>query len=236
MKSYNITFKVNNLVIPVAYHYELQSFLYNIIRKGGESELHDKNEEIKNFKFFTFGLLYGGQVKENKMIFSHEMKLIVRILDEEVSNAFDNGLKQELNFFHNKIEILSLKTRVFNFISSKYLIKTLSPIDVDRTVDDIRIYYSPKNKRFEELINENLKAKYFAYYHEELKDNICLQFVGNMKKYITLYKKSPNIYITGYHGYFVIFGDPKLIEFLYYTGLGARNSCGFGAFEIVEAL
>ena len=57
--------------------------------------------------------------------------------------------------------------------------------------------------------------------------------VGNNKKYVTLYK-NPNIYITGYNGYYIIEGNPKYIEFLYYTGLGARNSCGFGCFDIVE--
>ncbi len=235
MNSYNITFKTNNLIIPINYHYQVQSLIYTIIRNGGCKDLHDKSDESKNFKFFTFSLLSGGKFENKKLIFNNHLFLTVRILDEDISKSFETGIKGELKLFNQKIELKKIDINKFEFVSNKYLINLKSPINVDRTVDGIRIFYPPTNPKFNEILINNFKDKYFDYYNESIEDTISLSAVGNNKKYVTLYKK-PNIYITGYNGYYIIEGDPKYIEFLYYTGLGARNSCGFGCFEIVEKL
>lgn len=233
MNSYNITFKTNNLVIPINYHYQIQSLIYAIIRSGGCFDLHDKSEKSKNFKFFTFSLVSGGTLNNKKFIFKNHLNLTVRILDDNICEAFEKGIKKELKLFNQNIELLSFNITKFDFNSEKYLIKLLSPINVDRTVDNVRIFYSPKNIKFKELVNQNLKEKYYNYYNMELDADISLEPVGDNKKYVTLYKK-PNIYITGFNGYYIIKGKSKCIEFLYYTGLGARNSCGFGCFDVVE--
>lgn len=233
MNAYNITFKTNNLIIPINYHYQVQSLIYRILKNGGCPELHDKTESNKNFKFFTFSLLSGGNYCDKKLIFKNHLNLTVRIIDDNICKAFENGIKEELILFNQKIEIKSIDINKFNFNSNKYLIKMISPINVDRTVDNIRIFYSPTNIKFKELINQNLKDKYYSYYKEELNENISIEAVGNNKKYVTLYKR-PNMYITGYTGFYIIECNPKSIELLYYSGIGARNSCGFGCFDIVE--
>lgn len=235
MNSYNITFKTKNLIIPINYHYQVQSLIYTIIRNGGCSDLHDKSEGSKKFKFFTFSLLSGGKFENKKLKFKNHLYLTVRILDKDICKSFETGIKGELKFFNQKIELQQIVINKVEFNSNKYLISLKSPINVDRTVDGIRIFYSPTNPKFNEILINNFKDKYFDYYNESAGDTISLKPVGNNKKYVTLYKK-PNIYITGYNGYYIIEGNPMYIEFLYYTGLGARNSCGFGCFEIVEKL
>lgn len=236
MKSYKITFKTNNLIIPINYHYQLQSLIYSIIRNGGGNKLHDFNDNLKNFKFFSFSLLYGGSFHDKKLYFKSHMHLTIRFLDDEISNNFEQGLKLDMQLFNQKIELESIEIKCDRINCTKILIKMLSPINVDRTVDDIRINYNPKNKRYNELINQNLKDKYKMYFNIDIPSLITLEQVGNNKKYVTLYKENPSLYITAYGGYFILKGDSKLIDFLYYTGLGARNSCGFGLFDIVEVL
>lgn len=235
MNSYNITFKTNNLIIPINYHYQVQSLIYSIIKNGGCSELHDRDNKVKNFKYFTFSLLSGGSYNNKKLIFKSKMFLTVRILDDTISEAFEKGINHELFFFNQKIDLLNLDMSNYNFLNNKYLIKLLSPINIDKTIDNIRIFYSPKNEKFQELINQNLNEKYNNYYDSSNEIIISLNPVGDNKKYVTLYKK-PNMFITGFNGYYLIQGDPKIIEFLYYCGIGARNSCGFGCFEVVEIL
>ena len=41
--------------------------------------------------------------------------------------------------------------------------------------------------------------------------------------------------IEGYKGMYRIEGDGDIIDFLYYAGLGERNSQGFGMFEFDDA-
>ncbi len=233
MNSYNITFKTNNLIIPINYHYQVQSLIYSIIRNGGCFDLHDKSADKKNFKYFTFSLLSGGKYLNKQLVFSNHLNLTVRIIDESICKAFEKGITSELNLFNQKIELQKIDINKYQFNGNKYLINLISPINADRTVDDIRIFYPPSNTKFKEIINNNFKEKYFNYYHVEATQDIHIEAVGNNKKYVTLYKK-PNIYITGYNGYYIIEGNSKYIEFLYYSGIGSRNSCGFGCFDIVE--
>ena len=41
-------------------------------------------------------------------------------------------------------------------------------------------------------------------------------------------------FITAWHGRFVLEAPPRVLELLYDTGLGSKNSQGFGMFEIKE--
>ena len=55
-------------------------------------------------------------------------------------------------------------------------------------------------------------------------------------RYMTLYKKArlpeeKDIYLTGWRGEYELSGRAEYLNFLYYCGLGARNSDGFGLFE-----
>ena len=40
--------------------------------------------------------------------------------------------------------------------------------------------------------------------------------------------------LTAYSGTYELFGERKYLDFLYQTGLGSKNSQGFGMFEIME--
>lgn len=52
----------------------------------------------------------------------------------------------------------------------------------------------------------------------------------NLKdKYVTKFKDT---YITAWRGDYILEGSKEYINFLYYTGLGAKNSEGFGMFSI----
>ena len=50
-------------------------------------------------------------------------------------------------------------------------------------------------------------------------------------KYVTKYN---DFYITGWQGIYELSGKREYLEFLYYVGIGERNSQGFGMFEIIE--
>ena len=48
-------------------------------------------------------------------------------------------------------------------------------------------------------------------------------------KYLTKYK---GFFINGWKGIYQLSGERKYLDFLYQTGLGAKNSQGFGMFDV----
>ena len=85
---------------------------------------------------------------------------------------------------------------------------------------------------FYQSINGNFFRKYQAYYGvppiSDIQMNLCDNKVP--RKIVTKYK---GIYITGWLGNYKISGERKYLDFLYQTGLGAKNSQGFGMFSIL---
>ena len=50
-------------------------------------------------------------------------------------------------------------------------------------------------------------------------------------KYVTNYK---GFYISGWYGTYRLKGKRKYLDFLYQTGIGDRNSQGFGMFDLKD--
>jgi CRISPR-associated endoribonuclease Cas6 len=91
-------------------------------------------------------------------------------------------------------------------------------------------------------MNNNFTRKYHAFtgHQPESTISILARAVGIQDKYVTRYKKVPvaggkDIYIIGWRGEYELRGYPEYLDFLYYCGLGARNSDGFGMFEMLNS-
>ena len=90
-------------------------------------------------------------------------------------------------------------------------------------------------------------------YHESLMGGLDwnefpnLGYTANLKDWADFIRRTPDeyarwievvttfkgTYITGWQGYYHLEGSNELINFLYYAGLGDRNSQGFGMFKII---
>lgn len=82
------------------------------------------------------------------------------------------------------------------------------------------------------MVNDNFYRKYQAYYGVVPCSSISMELHGDgiPKKMVTRYKNS---YITAWYGTYCLKGERKYLDFLYQTGLGAKNSQGFGMFELL---
>ena len=119
----------------------------------------------------------------------------------------------------------------------KLKIRMLSPITIYSTLSKANggkktYYYSPFENEFSQLISENAKKKFKAFYGKEPNGEIQLISlnVNKSNERIIFYKGTV---IKGWMGIYEVSGDPELIKLTYDAGLGGKNSQGFGCFEVL---
>ena len=247
MKNISIAFSAWALTIPIGYHHQVQGLIYKLLRDGGRENIHDKSIDFgrRQYKLFTFSSLRGGKVSADRksLRFDSTAYLDVRSVRTEFCEALLKGIQsaKPLQLFGQPISVSSVKTSDAPITSSCLRIKMLSPLTVHRTHENgYTEYLNPLDADFAEEINTNFARKYYAFYGEKPPSQISIraESVGARDKYLTLFKKADeasvrDLYISGWRGEYELRGSPKHLTFLYYCGLGARNSSGFGMFEPV---
>lgn len=229
------------LCLPLNYHHMLQSIIYHHLKletMAYSSYVHEKGFFLgnRNFKLFTFSGLQGKyQVEDKKICFYEDVMfevrspepLFIRILEENLKN-------QGITYFgqhYNNIVTTTLDNSVEN---DEIKIQMITPIVVYTT--DILTkkteYYSPEQSEFSSLVIDNFRRKYTACYGVIPESDITIEPMKlcSKDKYVTKYK---NFYITGWKGSYRLSGKRKYLDFLYQTGLGSKNSQGFGMFELL---
>ncbi len=125
-------------------------------------------------------------------------------------------------------------------ITDNTLIKMLSPVTVYSTMktEDGKVktyYYSPNEKEFKELVKNNAIKKYTVTYgRHPLKEtlDISTYYFNEKRNRAVVYFKGTRI--EGWTGIFQLKGNPELIKIVYDTGIGAKNSNGFGMWKIYK--
>lgn len=238
-----ITFTFDGaLELPQHYNHIVQAIIYKWINDDNYRKfLHDSgyNYQKRTFKLFTFSKLFGSFTLDRsrgKICFHDRCYLYLSSMDEKLLIYLSNGLmdSEAVDFcgkkvFVNSIELIQEKAQ------SSLEVYTISPITVASTVDigekKKTYYYNPSESEFQELIARNLIKKYIAYYDEEPKDtDFKITRINNrLKENIIKYK---NFIIKGWSGEFKIEGSKELIDIALKSGLGSKNSQGFGCIMI----
>ncbi len=239
-----LTFEFNKpLALPLGHHSTLQGFIYNQLSSYPDYSdfLHNSgySDGPHAFKLFVFSTLKGKHsISGGKIIFYDKIYLEVRSPDPAFCNVLSNALSFSDTAILNRQEIhLSEFTFTKKTVSSDSVdIKMLSPLTLSTT------YYEGERKKtrfltpidpdFNDALNRNATSKYRAAYHEDLGSEILLNTLdfNDKNKYVT---KFNGIYINAWNGSFHLSGDPDVLSFLYDSGLGSRNSQGFGMFEVI---
>lgn len=218
------------VILPINYNHLLQSYVYNTLTPDLATFLHNEGFRVnkKVFKLFTFSKIFGKYKVNDKFIsFSSPFYFyfstpIQVLMDDYISENFK---REYVRIGNNKLDLQFVE---FEEIPSKssVVVKTVSPITVHITEENRIRYFSPDETRFFEMILDNLKKKYYLVFGEEYKKNIeILPYSDRWKKCITRFK---NTLIVGWEGKIVINGDEKIVSLALTTGLGSKNSQGFG--------
>ena len=180
--------------------------------------------------------------------FESPVKLQIASSDTHFVQEFAENLLRKGNLFLSEQPIIidSIEVHPNPKFSKGVVINTLSPITVYSTLkkqdgSKKTYYYSPYEQEFSQLITENLKKKFTLIYSSTGASPLRAQarrvysplIVSpiSVKEKILKYK---NTVIKGWAGRFKLKGAPELISVAYDTGLGSKNSQGFGMFEMVR--
>lgn len=233
-----IDLKGEKLTLPINYNHILQGIIYTSLSNDSKykNKLHNEGiNNLSNYKLFTFGPLCGKHFIENKQItFTEKIFWEIRSVDDYFIFLLHEYFKTNGVMFGNRKIMPKLNVENKIIVEDSISIKMKSPICVIKKNEDNKtIYLSPRDLSFEESVNNNFRKKYFAYYNVEPSSDIEIVSteLSHSDKVVTTLK---GIYIVGWKGKYILNGSTDYLTFLYNSGIGTKNSQGFGLFEIAN--
>ncbi|MFW5799936.1 MAG: CRISPR-associated endoribonuclease Cas6 [Spirochaetota bacterium] len=237
----------NNVILPKSYNHIMQGFIYANLDRDFREYIHEGGFEHnkRKYKMFTFSKLRGKKepnIIDGKIIFDRSINFVVSSLNADfIENLSRNIFKNRLRIGNNLLKFHSLELYDDDYLDKrihkdKILIKLISPIVIYSTDENKHtVYYSPMDKEFKEQIHNNILNKYKAFYDREMESNdFNIEPADTEAKYKSVMEKYKNFFIKGYYGTFYLEGNPELVKVAYYSGLGSKNSQGFGCFNIIK--
>jgi len=225
--------------LPQQYNHLVQAAIYNSISPTLSNFLHERGFLYgkRSFKLFTFSRLFG-RYKRNNMNISFEGEVELWIsspIKRFVKDLTNSILKRGYMIIgNNKLNIVEARFPKEPKISKEVKIKMLSPVTVYSTLyasdgKKKTYYYSPFEKEFSKLIDENAKKKLLLLKQRKIISSLEIVPL-RVRESVIIFKGTV---IKGWYGDFLLRGPIILMRCTYDAGLGAKNSEGFGMFEVV---
>lgn len=227
-----------DFVLPYDYQYWFQAFLYNLNNKDFGNFLHNVGYQYENrtFRLFSFSRILEKpkRILRDKKCFQFGKQ--VSWIISTINNPFTQSLLQSIwksNYRLGRYNVTVTQLCVLEDMeqTSSVVVRAMSPVTIYSTIalpqgSKRTIYYHPKEKEFSQLICKNLIKKYTAYY-QKLPDSseLKVQTLGKVREVVSYYKK---FMIKGYLADFQLEGSQELIEMALCTGVGSKNSQGYG--------
>lgn len=232
------------IVLPISYNHIVQGMIYENLDKELSNFLHNEGfqKDKRIYKMFTFSRLIGPYFldRENgKIIFSSPIKLIISSPYAEFNNSIGSKLltSEVINLGNNYVRVTEIKVTQEQVEGEEIEIATLSPVVVYSTLykvsgEKFTYYYNPYEKEFSEIISNNLKNKYKAFYLKNPPEgDVKIRPITKTRLSVIKYK---DFVIKGYSGRFIMTGPKELLELGLSTGLGNKNSQGFGCVQLIN--
>ena len=228
------------ILLPLNYNHIIQASILNWIDdEEYQKHIHDIGYtlEKRNYKLYVFSRMEGKFkiIKETKQIeFDSGCTLDISAIDEKLLMLIIQGtFKNNLRIGRNNVTVKSIMKREFE-PERIMRVRTKSPITVYSTVKENdqtkTLYYTPHQEEFYEKIRLNIMHKYESYFGNKYDGDFEIKLLNekSVKEKVIKYK---NFVIKGYEGEFLIQGSSKIKELIYNTGLGSKNSQGFGMID-----
>ena len=245
----SITFSAPRTVeLPVHYGHLVQGMIYRRMENPLLSRyLHEQGFQLekRRFKLFTFSRLFGQEVYFNRnkktLALTPPLKLVIcspiSFIMQELGTGF---LRQgDVRIGTTRLAVNNISTTAPKVETDRIRVRLLSPMAVYSTLPSadgrkFTYYYSPFEPRFGELTGANLIKKHCLIHGAPpLSEIFFIRAIQvSEKDYLITYYK--NFIVKGWMGTYELQGDPSLLEIALTTGLGAKNSQGYGCCELLQ--
>ena len=231
------------LTMPLNYQHIVQGFIYNTLQAEPEYSafLHDcgYSEDNRPFKLFVFSLLEGKyNIRPPYITFEESLTFELRSPMNAFCDIFYLALMhREAYELHRKpVYLTGCVSTKRTITDDEITVRTLSPLCLNRTYTEgdkkKTLYLSPFDEDFNAAVQGNFLRKYRAAFDRDPKSNINIEPVSVTDKDKFVTKFADRTYITAWNGIYKLYGSPESLSFLYDSGIGAKNSQGFGMAEL----
>jgi CRISPR-associated endoribonuclease Cas6 len=235
--------------LPLSYQYELSAYIYHILAKGCEKYatwLHQNGFETegKQFRLFAFSPLMVPNISIDKehsrlLLLSESAELQISFLPERSTEEFVKGVFAEQQFTlgdrQSKVQfgVQSIEMMPQPLFTGELMGEMLSPLCLATKTDEGKIhYYSAAEPEAGQAIISNLIHKYTAFYGTPYTGDTAFEWetlTEPRSKLITIKADTPQqTKVKGSLCRFRLKADNELLRIGYETGLGEKNSQGFG--------
>lgn len=239
-----LTSSSRHVFLPYSYPEFVQALIYKFLPENRAGQLHEEGfpYEKRRFKLFTYSRLQGKlERREPKkgLYFFPPVEFKVGSPVDWILQGLAEGLLKEgvIQLGQSEMQVDSIAVETPKNFSDSVKIKMLSPVTVYSTFHKpdgkkLTHYYTPFDAEFSELITRNLQKKYEVLYKKKCEETLRITplFRHNRERILT-YKKT---IIKAWDGSYQLEGNPELIHISYQTGLGSKNSQGFGMWGAVD--
>ena len=238
----HITFSVSSCPLPVNYRPLVHGMIYRVLSADAalSEQLHNYNAESgtgRPFKGFTFSQLRGQYTVDGHTIwFSRQIGLEIRGWHEELMEAMHRyfSRRDSVQLGTETLRVSDCRLTDAHLHTESAVIRMASPAVAymtDKT--NHTVFFSPDQEQFYASLAANAQKKGRLYLADAPCDLRVLSMNNGLpRKQFSMFKKT---YITAWYGTYRLEGDPRLIDLLYQVGLGAKNSEGYGLFQVVDS-
>ena len=236
-----VTFRKDRINLPIATFSVVQGLLYRAMEEDPQYSLqvHENGRTVqgRKYKLFNFSELKGTyRIEGYTICFLSEATLTVRAMDPRLIHLLFSYFNshRRVTLGAQEVEVGKVILDDLRIFAPSITVRTLSPITVYRTEENGHTtYFSPEDPEFYKGIQINAHRKWCSYYGSAEGFSLEIRPLAGMRsrKCATRFKDT---FITAWHGSFVLTAPPGVLDFLYQTGLGSKNSQGFGMIRLID--
>jgi CRISPR-associated endoribonuclease Cas6 len=226
-----------SIILPLAYNELLQGVLYSCWRDGLEFVHNATLNDGRAFRPFVFSRLEGRTKADGKArtirlngLVSFEMRsCIEEFVDACASHLYSRGV---VRLGAYDLDLVNLECRDRLLFPQRARVRLRTPVVAYRTLeDDHKEYYSPSDPEWLDLVRGNTLRKVAVLATDQAANVQAFAYEETLRKQVTRFKGT---FITGWTGDLLLACDPEVMALLWCCGIGAKNSQGFGMFDIVD--
>lgn len=237
--------------LPLNYQYEQSAAIYRILAQANEEYttwLHENGFKLvsgKSFKLFNFSRLEIEKYRILKQtaeieILSDNVVWYISFLPEKSTEQFIKGIFNNQQFevgtrkSNVQFQVQSVELMPAPIFSDKMSYESLSPICITlKQSEGYDLYIAPNHPEAARLIKQNLLDKYLASTGSDfpLDDFPFAVEVLNKPKSSLIHIKSGTLQASKIRGFMCkirLIAPIELQKIAYETGIGSKNSVGFG--------